>query len=93
MPKAAKPFQHYARRVEAGEDFELAPGETLEEFQANGLVEGGPEQSGPTTTENGSVPEGNLPPPNPVGSVPNEGTTPGADPVVVAKEGDKPEGE
>jgi hypothetical protein len=96
MPKAAKAFQHYARRIEAGEEFELAEGESIEQFYTDGLVErpegeGGPDASRPTTTEDGSVPAGNLPPPNPVGSVPNEGTTPGADPVVVAKEGDKPE--
>lgn len=98
MPKAAKAFQHYNRAIAEGEDFELAAGEKIEDFYEHGLVarpgdEGNAQPNRPTTTEDGSVPADNLPPPVPVGSIPNEGTMPGNDPVVVAKEGDKPEGE
>lgn len=96
MPKALKEFQLYNRRVAEGEEFEIPIGENIEEWYANGLIDRPEGDKGPaaqpdvlTTTNNGTVPEGNLPPPLPVGTVANAGTATNQ-PVVVAKEGDAP---
>lgn len=91
MPTAAQDFVLYNRMVRKGESFEIPAGETEEQWRGRGLIEGDEPAAAaqPTTTNNGTVPEGNLPPPLPVGTVANEGTT-AQQPVVVAKEGDAP---